>query len=356
MNIICPGCSAKLEAESLNFCPKCGLKLPPIIPDPKKSAEEEPPAAEEEPAADESDTVVVHGDEITAEAQLAFLGGAMAEFQPGAAAKEPPLKAPPKPKKPKPIKQPKKKKKKPAKKRKALSIPFLKPKKRKRRKTWVFKGGKSYLLQTLNAVIPRALVHLVLTILIAVAAFSLGIALSYFFGDMAYDTENNRFVKECVLITEDNVPEAADLRLRSAFVRKGKLFTEIILCGYTPDSVTGYKELNLRIVYEDGDYTIYLPFNESLYNQLKDSDNNRDRITAAAMMGQKEAFDAANSAINAGSTAWKPCDAGYVNYQLERAAHSDKTKAEEETTETKKAKAKGHGEAAEEEAEPEAEE
>jgi hypothetical protein len=211
--------------------------------------------------------------------------------------------------------------------RKAAKIPKEKPPKppkyRRPRKAKVIrpKVARSHsliALLTTKLRIPVIVLHIAVLICVAAAMFILGYVTHYYGENLQYETETNRQAIAALNVLMQTLPAESSFQADDLYVKSGSSKTEVIIFGeYTQLSDNGNKT-TFRVLKENNEYTVYYPFDETLYNLLKDSEDAADRIAAAAMKAHEASLNRGLRELSDDSPMWQQADSPYVCYVVYR--------------------------------------
>jgi hypothetical protein len=333
----CKNCGAELP-EDARLCRKCGTEVTPDMPLKELEKEDTPPENTEiggenqenqENAGNITEQLtgedVVTGNNVNEDQLEAFESGKPLTFiaadEDGDAEKDSRGKKARKAATPKPPKPPK-----PPKVRRQKPEPEPEPKPPKRRRVRRAKVIRSKAARSRNPLtllttklrIPAAVLHITLWVCVAGATFVLGYLTHYYGENLQYETETNRHAIDALDVLMSTLPAGNSFQADDLYVKSGVAKTEVLIFGeYEQPNADGSRTI-FRVLKQNGEYTVYYPFDETLYDLLKNSEDSVDRITAAAMKSHEETLNMDLNELSGDSPLWRQADSPYVCYVVYR--------------------------------------
>jgi hypothetical protein len=166
--------------------------------------------------------------------------------------------------------------------------------------------------------LPRPIKTLIACLCLMALGFGLGYGLRYMMSYGAFAGYTNDIGLRSVRAVETRIPDDHSFKAIEVYVKRNAHTTECIVFGVIFAEANDYTPTYYRLIINNSDLKgeIFLPFNQTRYNELINSGDPQERLTAATMMGHYESFRLSLSEINSGNPRWEQADIAFINKQL----------------------------------------
>lgn len=168
--------------------------------------------------------------------------------------------------------------------------------------------------------LPRFIRKFIAFMIILAIGFGIGYGAHYFRSLGVFTSYTNDIsLKSVRAVQARAIPDGQRFKAIEIYVKQDAEFTECIIFGVTFSEANSYTPTYFRLIINNEDHSdskIFTPFNPERHERLLNSDDMRDRLTAAHMVENYEIFLRSLNEINAGNPRWERADVEYVNKQL----------------------------------------